>query len=405
MGDQAWRPEQRVTPLELFFDLVFVYATTQITSLLSASPTWGGLFQASLVFGVLWWAWSGYAWVTNSLDPEEGVVRLAMFAATAAMLIAALAVPNAFGADGVIFGVAYLIVRLVHLVILSMAAHRDRDRKAAAVRTIPASTIAPALLIVAGFTSGSAQMALWCAALGVTYLTPLFGHMRGFNVSPAHFVERFGLIVIIALGESIAAIGIGARHVPLDAGVISAALLGFVVAACIWWSYFDWVIYVAQAILTEATGNRRATLARDLYTYLHLPMVMGIVLFAFGLRTVVGDVGASLQIVPATCLCGGVALYMLAHVALRLRIHGGFGRGRPVAGILLLASIPLATHIPGLATLGIVAGICVLMIAYEVLRHRGARAEIRARRGSFSVEELRRVTREEPPEPDPGLQP
>jgi low temperature requirement protein LtrA len=395
LSERGVQPKQRVTPLELFFDLVFVYATTQITSLLSVTPTWGGLFRAFLVFSVLWWAWSGYAWLTNSLDPEEGVVRLAMFAATAAMLVAALAVPNAFGADGVIFGVAYLTVRLVHLLVLSIAAHGDGDRKAAALRTIPGSTIAPALLIAAGFTSGSAQLGLWCAALAVTYVVPLLGHMRGFHVSPAHFVERFGLIVIIALGESIAAIGIGARHVQLDGGVISAALIGFVVAACIWWSYFDWVIYIAQAILTEATGDRRATLARDLYTYLHLPMVMGIVLFAFGLRTVVADVGAKLQLIPAVGLCGGVALYMLAHVALRLRIHGGLGRGRPVAGVLLLATIPVAIHIPGLATLAIVAGICVLMIVYEVLRHRGSRAEIRARRGSVSIEELRRATGQE----------
>ena len=136
--------------------------------------------------------------------------------------------------------------------------------------------------MVAGFTEGSAQLALWGAAVVVTYLGALVGHMRGWRVSPAHVVERFGLIIIIALGESIVAMGVGARGLPLDAGVIWAALLGITVAACIWWSYFDWVAYVAQSRLAEATGATRAALARDAYSYLHLPMVAGIVLFASG---------------------------------------------------------------------------------------------------------------------------
>src|SRR5206468_11785471 len=144
--------------------------------------------------------------------------------------------------------------------------------------------------------------------------------------SPEHFVERFGLIIIIALGESIVSIGVGAAGLPLDAGVVTAALLGVTVAACLWWSYFDWPIYVGQAWLAEATGARRAVLARDAYSYLHLPMVAGIVLFAFGLKTALTDLGGSLEIVPALGLCGGIALYLLAHVALRLRIGGGLGR-------------------------------------------------------------------------------
>src|SRR5205809_7962087 len=155
--------------------------------------------------------------------------------------------------------------------------------------------------------------------------------MRGWRVSPEHFVERFGLIVIIALGESIVAIGVGAAGLTLDAGVIAAALLGITVAACLWWSYFDWVVYVAQARLAQATGARRAALARDAYSYLHLPMVGGIVLFAFGLKTTLADEGAPQGIVPALGLFGGIALYFLAHVALRFRIGGGLGRGRPVA--------------------------------------------------------------------------
>jgi low temperature requirement protein LtrA len=395
MEDRQTEREQRVTPLELFLDLVFVFAITQVTTFLARSPTGGGLLRGMLLLGALWWAWSAYAWLTNTLDPEEGTVRLAVLAAVATMLVVSLAAPGAFGSDGVTFGVAYLMVRALHLVLFAIASRGDRDLFGAVVRTLPASTLAPVLLIVAGFLHGSGRLALWGAALAILYLSPLVGHMRGFRVSPAHFVERFGLIIIIALGESIVAIGVGARGLPLDAGVIAGALLGITVAACLWWSYFDWVVYVAQARLAEATGARRAAFARDAYSYLHLPMVAGIVLFAFGLKTMLPDVAGSLQTVPAFGLLGGIALYLLAHVALRLRIGGGLGRGRPIASVLLLGLVPVATEVPALAALGIVAAVCVALIAYEALRHREERAWIRSRRrGGFTMEEARGALQE-----------
>src|SRR5437016_5064216 len=254
MGDQRAEREQRVTPLELFFDLVFVFAITQVTTFLSHSPTWGGLVRGLLLLGMLWWAWSAYAWLTNMLDPEEGAVRLAMLAAIAAMLIVSLAAPGAFGADGVTFGVAYLIVRALHLALFAIAGRGDRDLFGAALRTLPGSTVAPVLLVAAGFVPGTAQLAIWGAALAILYLAPLVGRMRGFRVSPEHFVERFGLIVIIALGESIVAIGVGAAGLALDTGVITAALLAVTVSSCLWWAYFDWVMYVTQARLVQATG-------------------------------------------------------------------------------------------------------------------------------------------------------
>jgi low temperature requirement protein LtrA len=348
MDDRRAEREQRVRPLELFFDLVFVFAITQVTSFLSHNPTWGGLLRGLLLLGMLWWAWSAYAWLTNTLDPEEGAVRLATLAAVAAMLIVSLAVPRAFGDDGVIFGVAYLVVCALHLVLFGIAGRGDRDLLGAVMRIVPGAILGAALLLVAGFVHGSAQLALWCAAVAVTYLGALLGHMQGWRVSPEHFVERFGLIVIIAVGESIVAIGVGARGLPLDAGVIGAALLGIAVAACIWWSYFDWVAYVAQSRLAEATGATRATLARDVYSYLHLPMVAGIVLFAFGLKTTLADTTGSLATVPALGLVGGIALYLLAHVALRLRLGSGLGRGRPVASVVLLGLLPAARAVPAL---------------------------------------------------------
>jgi low temperature requirement protein LtrA len=391
MSDPHVEGGQRVTPLELFFDLVVVFAITQVTGFLSGDPTWGGLLRGMLLLGALWWAWAAYAWLTNTLNPEEGAVRLVMFGAIGAMLIVSLAAPKAFGAGGVVFGVAYFVVRALHLVLYAIAGRGDRDLLRAVARVVPPATIGPGLLVVAGFLDGAPQTAMWGAALAVDYLGVLVGHMRGWRVSPEHFVERHGLVVIIALGESIVAIGVGAAGLPLTAGVIVAALLGIAVVAAIWWSYFDWVVFISHARLAEATGAARAALARDLFSYLHLPMVAGIVLFALGLKTTIADVGGSLPTIPALGLCGGVALYLVAHVALRLRIGGGWGRGRPVAAVVLIGLLPLAGAMQAIAMLGLVAAVSAALIAYEAIRHRHSRAWIRSRRGAFTMEEVARV--------------
>ncbi|HXJ63344.1 MAG TPA: low temperature requirement protein A [Actinomycetota bacterium] len=382
--------EQRVTTLELFFDLVFVFAITQVSLFFSHDPTWGGLLRGLMVLAALWWAWSGFAWLTNALDPEEGAIRLAVLAAVAALAIVSLAVPQAFGADGVVFGVAYLVVRGLHVALFARAGRlRDDGESRPAARALAVTMAAPVLLVVAGFIDGPSQLALWVVALAILYLSPVVGRMRGFRVSPGHFVERFGLIVIIALGESIVAIGAGAAGLELDAGVIGAALLGVTVSSCLWWSYFDWSTYVSQARMVELTGIPRAIFARDAFSYLHLPMVAGIVLFAFGLKTVLPDVTGHLPWVPAFGLVGGIALYMAAHVALRLRIGGGWGRGRPVAAAALVVLLPVATVVPAIAALGMVAAVCVALIVYEFLRHRQERAWIRSHRGGFTMDEAR----------------
>ena len=391
MDDRAG--EQRVTPLELFFDLVFVFAITQVTGFLTDHPTWSGLLRGLMLLGALWWAWGAYAWLTNTLNPEEGGVRLAVFGAMAAMVVVSLATPNAFGTDGVTFGVAYFIVRALHLVLYAIAGWGDRDLLGAVLRIVPTSLLGPALLVIAAFFDGPAELSLWGAALAIDYLGVLVGRMRGWRVSPEHFVERHGLVVIIALGESIVATGVGAAGLPLDAGLIAAALLGIVVAASLWWSYFDWVAFVAKARLAEATGQERAVLARDLYSYLHLPMVAGIVLFALGMETTLAHLDEPLGTIPAVGLCGGVGLYLLAHVVLRLRIGGGLGHGRPVATVVLLGMIPLAQGMTALAALEVVAAVCVALIAYEALRYPNARAWIRSRRGAFTMEEASRVAR------------
>jgi low temperature requirement protein LtrA len=393
---EASQSEDKVKPLELFFDLVFVFAITQVTTMLSADPTWGGLLRAILVLGALWWAWAAYAWLTNTLNPEEGIVRIAMFGVIAAMLIAALAVPEAFDEHGVIFGVAYLVVRVMHLVLYAIAARGDHDLLGAVLRFIPSSTISGALILTAGFLEGDARIALWVIALGVDYLGALVGRGAGWHLSPGHFAERHGLIVIIAIGESIVALGVGATGTPLSAGVIVAALLGITVAAALWWTYFDWVSIVTEQQLRQATGTQQTELARDAYSYLHFLMVTGIVLFAVGLKKTLADYDAHLGTIPATALCGGLALYLLAHVLLRLRIAPlvgttvGFlrriGRGRPLAMLALLAFWPFADEVPALAALAFAAAVFVALITYEAIRYRVPRSQIR--HGAIATEEL-----------------
>jgi low temperature requirement protein LtrA len=383
--------EQRVTPLELFFDLVFVYAITQVTLLMSDDPTWRGLGRGLLVLAALWWAWTGYAWLTNALEPEEGPVRAGMFGSMAAMLVVALAVPEAFGEDAVLFGVAYLIVRLLQLLLFAIAGKRDPDLLAAVLRMVPPALLAPVIIVVAGFFDGRAQAALWVVALAVDYLGVLIGRGRGFRVSPAHFAERHGLIVIIALGESIVAIGIGAAGVSLTPSIVAAAVLGIVIVAALWWAYFDVYAVGAQRELSRAGGAARARLARDLYSYLHLPMIAGIVLFALGLKKTIAHVDDPLATVPAVALCGGLSLYFLTHVALRVRlVHhirratterpGWIGPGRLVTAIGMLALLPAALELSALTALALVTALCCALIAYDVVHYREERAQVREAR-------------------------
>jgi low temperature requirement protein LtrA len=369
--------EERVTPLELFFDLVFVFALTQVTGLVSAKPTWAGLAQGLLVLGVLWWAWAAYAWLTNTVNPEEGVVRLAMFGAMAAMLIASLAVPGAFGDDALIFACAYAAVRAAHLVLYALAGRGDPDLLGAVARLVPSSAIAAALLVAAAFVDGALQGALWAVALAIDLAGPYLGGAGGYHLSPGHFAERHALVVIIALGESIVAVGVGAAGLPLDAGVVTAGVLGVVVAAAFWWAYFDVVAPVAERRLREASGLAQITMARDSYSYLHLPMVAGIVLFAVGVKKTLEHVGDPLELVPAVACCGGAALYLVAHVLFRLRNVGTLNRQRLVCAVLLVALIPAAVELPALATLAVIAVLLAALIAYEAIRFAEARQRVR----------------------------
>ena len=379
MAVQARRQEsaeERVTPLELFFDLIFVFALTQVTGLVAADPTWAGLAKGVLVLGVLWWAWAAYAWLTNTIDPEEGAVRIAMFGAMGAMLIASLTVPGAFGDDALLFACAYAFVRIAHLALYAIAGWGDRDLLAAVARLAVGSTLGVGLLFVAAALDGPLQAAVWAVALGFDLLGAYIGGGRGWHLSAGHFAERHALVVIIALGETIVALGVEASNL-LDAGAITAALLGLAVAAALWWAYFDVVALVAERKLRATTGTAQLRMARDSYSYLHLPMVAGIILFAVGVKKTIGDVGEPLKLIPAVALCGGVALYLVAHILFRLRNVGSLNRQRLVVALALLALIPLGLELAALVTLTLVTAVCIGLIAYEAIRFAEARERVR----------------------------
>jgi low temperature requirement protein LtrA len=369
--------EQRATPLELFFDLVFVFAFTQVTGLMSDNPTWEGLGQGMLVLAAVWWAWGGFAWMTNALHRDDWLARLALFSAMGAMLIAALAVPQAFGDDAVIFGLAYFAVRAIHIVVYAYGA-QEEDVSGAILNLAPGLLIAPALLVLAGYLDGGAQVGVWIGALLIDYGTPYIRDVSGFRVSASHFAERFGLIVIIALGESIVAVGAGLEGDALTGAVIVAALAGIALAIAQWWTYFDVVAIIAGRKLAEADGIEQNRLARDSWGVLHGLLIAGIILTALGVKKTIGDVDEPLKTVPAVALCGGVGLYLFGHVAIRWRSVHSLNRQRVLTGLVALALIPLAVEVDSLAALITIAALMAGLATYEALVFRARRSEIRA---------------------------
>lgn len=371
--------EARVTPLELFFDLVFVLAITQVTALMSHQPTWAGLAKGVLVMALMWWSWVGYAWLTSVVDPEEGGVRFAMLGAMGGLIVVALCVPESFDDRALLFAVAYMLVRLLQVVLLLLSDPDDANlRRATLTGLLPSTLLASALIIGGTFLSTEGQAALWALAIIIDYAGPFLFGQDGWKIVPGHFAERHGLILIIALGESIVAIGVGAEGLEIGAGEVLAAVGGVAIAGALWWLYFDVVALVAERRLSHAApGREQNGIARDSYSYLHLPMVMGIVLAALGLKKTLAHVEDPLKLVPAVALMGGLALYLLAHVAFRWRNVHRFSTQRIVVAAVLLALIPVVTEIEALVSVGIAVAVLWALIAYETWRFAELRDRLR----------------------------
>ena len=390
---QSVSEEARVTPIELFFDLVFVFSLTQVTAMMAADLSARGIVRGLLVLALLWWCWVGYAWLGNVVQADEGVGRVAMFGAMAAMFVAALAVPEAFediggGLSGpVVLALAYLMVRVLHLTIFWLAAGAGHDYalRGQLLRFAPSVIGSTVLLLVASQLEGTAQILMWVAVLIVDYAGTILAGASGWRLnSAAHFAERHGLIVIIALGESIVAIGVGVSSLPISWPVITASVLGLTLAGCLWWAYFDVLAIVAERALRSAQGEERARLARDGYSYLHLPMIAGIISTALGMKKVVEfvadtshELSETLPILPLASMYGGVALYLLAHVAFRFRIWHHVFVLRMASAVLIVALIPLAAQIPALASLALLTGVMVGLIAVETMRGSEFRERVR----------------------------
>ncbi len=376
------REGERVTPLELFFDLVFVLAITQCTALMAHHPTWSGLLQGLLVLGVLWWAWVGYAWLTSVIDPEQTEIRLIIFGAMASLLVASLCVPEAFSSLGLAFAIAIGVFRVLHIALFMLASPEDEDLRRSVLGFSVSTVIAVALLAAASLFDGPLQAGLWLLALLLDMGGPYFFGTEGWRLIPAHFAERHGLIVLIALGESIVAIGAGAAgHV--DLGIVVAAVLGVGTAAALWWLYFDVVALVSAKRLEEADqGFVQNALARDSYSYIHLLLVAGIVLSAFGLKTVLHHTGHHLDAVPAFALLGGAATYLAGLVAFRYRQRRTLNAHRLGMALALLVLVPAATQVPALASVAFLDLALWAMIAYEVRGYGERRTQLR---DEFSV--------------------
>jgi low temperature requirement protein LtrA len=377
------REGERVTPLELFFDLVFVLALTQCTALMVDNTSWEGLAQAMVVLALLWWTWTGYAWLTSVIDPEEGAVRLALLASMAALLIAALAVPDAFGERALEFALAYAVVRAAHIALFVLASRDDPMLRHSVAGLATSTGAGVGLLLGGGLLGGAWQAVLWALALLIDMGGPYFFGAEGWRLVPGHFAERHGLVVIIALGESIVALGVGA-DLGLTLGVTATAVLGIVLVFELWWLYFD-VVAIANVwrLVRSPAGREQNELARDVYSYLHFLLVAGIVLGALGLHEVLAHAYDPLKVVPAFAVLGGVAAYLLGHVVIRLRGAHTLNRQRLALAFVLFALLPAAVEVPALATLG---GITVLlggMIAYETRRYGEGRGRTRRK---FAVE-------------------
>ena len=381
-----------VTTLELFFDLVFVFAITQITTFMAADLGLRGCLRGLVLLSLLWFAWCSYSWLGNQAHADEGILRGAYILAMAAMFVVALAIPEAWGDEGgglsapLLFAAGLATVRATHLGVYAVAAVGDAGLRRQLARTAVPVGGSAALLVAGALVGGPAQTALWAAALVVDYTGIYLSGADWRLPAPGHFAERYGLIVLIALGESLIAVGVGVSHLPVTLPIVAGALLGMAVSVALWWAYFDVVAPVAERVLRKREGIDRVRLARDSYTYLHFPMVAGVIYLALGLKKVAQYVGDEshhtlTDPLPTTALWalyGGVAAYLLGHLAFRLRNIGSINRPRAAVAVLLLPA-PLALGgVPALAALAVLAGVLIGLIAFEVVRYAEARAAVRA---------------------------
>ncbi|VFB00828.1 Predicted membrane protein [Nocardia cyriacigeorgica] len=381
-----------MTQLELFFDLVLVFAFTMVTDLAADETTARNLLRALLCLALMWWLWIAYSWLGNIVRADEGIARIAIFVAMGGAFIAALTIPEAFddlegGWFGpLVFAIAYLVVRLVHLVMMWLAAEGDPKLRAQILRwALGSITLGTTLLVVAALTDGRVQLALWLAAIAGDWVWTRFAGTEWRLASAKHYSERYGLIIIVALGESIVSIGIGVAGLPISWPITVASMLGLAISGLLWWAYFDVAALSVEHALAHARGARRIKIAQMCYMYWHFPMIAGIIGLSLGLKKVlyyVGDesthtLSDALYGIPLGAMYGGVALYLVGLVGFKQYATGNLSAARIVTVAVLLALTPVAAALPALASLTMLFAVLAALISWETIRHAGVRDQIR----------------------------
>ena len=356
-ADRPADDEVRVSTLELFFDLVFVFTITQLTTLLAEHATWRGLLQVVLMLGVIWWMYAGYAWLTNAVSPDRASRRLILLAGMAGYLVLALSIPQAFGDDALAFGLAYAVIVAIHTALF--ASTPDPTVTRAVVRLVPFNTTTAALVLAGGIAGGTAQYVLWALAFVAEWGSGLIGGAsEGFVVKSGHFVERHGLVVIVALGESVVAIGIGASAVPLDAELVGIAVLALLLTACLWFAYFGGEEQTVEDALAREPLAERTWKAFLGFGVWHLPILLGIIATAAGLKKGIAHPFDATDTAHALVLAGGVAVFMWGEAMFRRTLAIGSAAVRAGIGLAALVTIPLGSEVSAAAQ---VAGLSLLL--------------------------------------------
>jgi low temperature requirement protein LtrA len=375
-----------VTALELFYDLVFVFAVTQVSHLLLAHLNWTGAGEAALVLLVVWWSWNYTTWVTNELDPDAVAVRLLLIGLMLASLVMAAAIPEAFKTRGLLFAGAYVVIQIGRHTFLTFASARpgtiERTRAGEILTWFAAAAV---FWLAGGVADGAARTVLWLVALAIDYAGPLFlyrvpGRPRldhvAWQVDSGHFSERFELFVIIALGESIVITGATASGLHLDLARVTAFGLAFLATAAMWWLYFDYVARIAARRLELA--EQRTLLARDAYTYLHVVMVAGVIVAAVGDELVIAHPTETLATAAVIAVVAGPAIYLLAHALFRLRMAGTVSVKRLAGAAACLLAGATGGFAPGWVLQALIVAILAAVIVAERAagRRRAARGEL-----------------------------
>jgi low temperature requirement protein LtrA len=377
--ETAAEEERRTSYLELFFDLVFVFAITQVTSLFIDDPTAGGYARAALVLALVWWAWGAYAWLTNAIDIDSLGVRLLYLVAMGGSFALALAVPKAYDEQGAWFVIPYFAVRVLHIALYVWGLRGDPEHQAAIKKLAPWFLVAPGIVLVGGFVGDPARTWLWAAALVIDVGGALtMGPGTGFRVSPAHFAERYALFVIIALGESIVAIGAGAADLDRDTTFAIAVTVAFAGAAVLWWAYFDFAALGMQRSLAATPEDRRGPAARDVFSIFHYPIVLGIILFAVAAKKTLEHPSDPLSTAGRAALGIGAAVFLLGFVLGRYRMLRRVAWERLAGGAAAAAAVLLLDGLDAMWLLAVVTGVLATATAVESARLHDFRARLRA---------------------------